>query len=144
MGIVNRPYGRVLTGHTLPYGTLADASYELKQAYYNFGYLHDEDLPELPVWEPEPVEVDLDEKLWAEDISRLIHEALDNIPRRRAKVLRLRYGIGCAEMTLEEVGRAYDLTRERIRQLEAEGLRALKHPLRCPELQAVRKFIARW
>ena len=39
---------KIYRGHTIPYGTLADASYEVKQAFYYHGYKNDDDLPELP------------------------------------------------------------------------------------------------
>ncbi len=138
-------YGRVERGDTLPYGTLADASYELKQAYYAYGYRRDEDWPELPVWEPAPDMVELDERVFQRELANLIARVFEDLlTPRELKVLCLRFGIGCAEMTLEEVGHQFDLTRERIRQIEAKALRKLKHPLRCPELQALRAPLKRW
>jgi RNA polymerase primary sigma factor len=65
------------------------------------------------------------------DIIRLINDELDQLPDRVADVLRRRYGIGFEdEMTLEEVGQIYGVTRERIRQIEAKGFRRLMHPAR--------------
>ena len=138
MATVNRPYGRVLYGHTLPYGTLADASYELKRAYYYEGHLHDETLPELPVWESEPDMVELDEHVFKRELAALVAKVFEELlTPRELKVLCLRFGMGCEEMTLEEVGHQFSVTRERIRQIEAKALRKLKHPRRCPELYAL-------
>ena len=65
------------------------------------------------------------------DIVRLVNDELDQLPDREADVIRRRYGIGFDdEMTLEEVGQIYGVTRERIRQIEAKGFRRLMHPAR--------------
>ena len=56
---------------------------------------------------------------------------------REEKVIRMRLGIGEAtDYTLEEVGEAFGLTRERIRQIEAKALKKLRHPLRRQRLEA--------
>ena len=56
--------------------------------------------------------------------------------RDRAKVLRMRFGIGMnTDHTLEEVGKQFDVTRERIRQIEAKALRKLRHPSRSGHLK---------
>jgi hypothetical protein len=47
----------------------------------------------------------------------------------------MRFGIGCEEHTFEEIGEKFDLTRERVRQIEAKALRHLKHPSRSDELR---------
>lgn len=66
------------------------------------------------------------------DICALVHEELGQLREKQADVIRRRFGIGFeAEMTLEEVGRIYGVTRERIRQIEAKGFRMLMHPARC-------------
>lgn len=62
----------------------------------------------------------------------VVNAVLDTLNEREANILRLRFGIGRDKaMTLEEVGREYDLTRERIRQIEAKALRKLRHPSRA-------------
>ncbi|MDP3918190.1 MAG: RNA polymerase sigma factor RpoD [Candidatus Woesebacteria bacterium] len=65
-----------------------------------------------------------------------LDEVLGTLTEREAKVLKLRFGLeGTKQMTLEEVGRVFGVTRERIRQIEAKALRKLKHPSRRKKLQ---------
>lgn len=65
-----------------------------------------------------------------------VEEVLKALSDREAKVLRMRFGLaGNRTMTLEEVGREFGVTRERIRQIEAKALRKLKHPSRRKKLQ---------
>ena len=65
-----------------------------------------------------------------------IEEVLDTLSDREARVLKMRFGLdGYQPMTLEEVGREFGVTRERIRQIEAKALRKLKHPSRRKKLQ---------
>ncbi len=66
-------------------------------------------------------------------------EVLESLTAREAKVLRMRFGIGMnTDHTLEEVGKQFDVTRERIRQIEAKALRKLRHPSRS---EALRSFV---
>lgn len=61
---------------------------------------------------------------------------LDTLTPREEKVIRLRYGLDDGKpRTLEEVGKAFNVTRERIRQIEAKALRKLRHPSRCKQLK---------
>ncbi|TFE36433.1 RNA polymerase sigma factor RpoD [Paraburkholderia dipogonis] len=70
-----------------------------------------------------------------------IDEALDALSPREAKVLRMRFGIDTAsDYTLEELGKQFDLTRERIRQIESKAMRKLMHPARADKL---RQFLDR-
>jgi len=63
-------------------------------------------------------------------------EVLDNLTPREEKVLRMRFGIGMnTDHTLEEVGKQFGVTRERIRQIEAKALRKLRHPSRSQKLK---------
>lgn len=65
-----------------------------------------------------------------------LEEILSTLSDREARVLKLRFGLeGNKQMTLEEVGRVFGVTRERIRQIEAKALRKLKHPSRRKKLQ---------
>ena len=62
--------------------------------------------------------------------------AIDTLTPREQKVIRLRYGLDDSHpRTLEEVGKEFDVTRERIRQIEAKALRKLRHPNRCKKLE---------
>ncbi|MFM2477704.1 RNA polymerase sigma factor RpoD [Celerinatantimonas sp. MCCC 1A17872] len=64
-------------------------------------------------------------------------EVLAGLTPREAKVLRMRFGIGMnTDHTLEEVGKQFDVTRERIRQIEAKALRKLRHPSRSEQLRS--------
>jgi RNA polymerase primary sigma factor len=64
-------------------------------------------------------------------------KALDSLDPREAKVLRMRFGIEMiSDHTLEEVGKQFDVTRERIRQIEAKALRKLRHPARSDPLRS--------
>ena len=64
-------------------------------------------------------------------------EILASLTAREAKVLRMRFGIGMnTDHTLEEVGKQFDVTRERIRQIEAKALRKLRHPSRSSHLKS--------
>ena len=63
-------------------------------------------------------------------------EILAGLTAREAKVLRMRFGIDMnTDHTLEEVGKQFDVTRERIRQIEAKALRKLRHPSRSEKLR---------
>ncbi len=72
-----------------------------------------------------------------ESLRETTSELLDNLSPREAKVLKMRFGIDMnTDHTLEEVGRQFDVTRERIRQIEAKALRKLRHPSRAHKLQS--------
>jgi RNA polymerase primary sigma factor len=66
----------------------------------------------------------------------VVKDILDSLTPREAKVLRMRFGIEMStDHTLEEVGKQFDVTRERIRQIEAKAIRKLKHPSRSDKLR---------
>ncbi|MBG61462.1 MAG: RNA polymerase sigma factor RpoD [Woeseiaceae bacterium] len=68
------------------------------------------------------------------------HTVLSGLTPREAKVLRMRFGIDMnTDHTLEEVGKQFDVTRERIRQIEAKALRKLRHPTRSDQLKSFLK-----
>ncbi|WP_282096953.1 MULTISPECIES: RNA polymerase sigma factor RpoD [unclassified Guyparkeria] len=70
-------------------------------------------------------------------LSEIVREILSTLTPREAKVLMMRFGIGMnTDHTLEEVGKQFDVTRERIRQIEAKALRKLRHPSRSEKLRS--------
>ncbi len=72
-----------------------------------------------------------------EGLRRATHDMLKGLTQREAKVLRMRFGIDMnTDHTLEEVGKQFDVTRERIRQIEAKALRKLRHPSRSERLRS--------
>ncbi len=71
-----------------------------------------------------------------EALREATHEVLQNLTDREQKVLKMRFGIGMnTDHTLEEVGKQFNVTRERIRQIEAKALRKLRHPSRAQKLK---------
>ena len=73
----------------------------------------------------------------SESLKAVTEQVLSALSPREAKVLRMRFGIGMnTDHTLEEVGRQFDVTRERIRQIEAKALRKLRHPSRSEPLKS--------
>ncbi len=79
---------------------------------------------------PDPQEISVTQSL-----KECLCKVMDSLSPREAKVLRMRYGIevGC-DHTLEEVGQCFSVTRERIRQIEAQAIQKLRHPSRSEEL----------
>jgi RNA polymerase sigma factor (sigma-70 family) len=102
-----------------------------------------EDEPTYETVDPETIEELIEYKTAEDIVSRdeddaYIRNILDSLTPREAKVLRLRFGIDVADQTdytLEEVGKMYDVTRERIRQVEAKALRKMRHPSRSQKLK---------
>ena len=86
--------------------------------------------------EDENAEKPLDQTI-SEGLSDSTHDILSSLTPREAKVLRMRFGIDMnTDHTLEEVGKQFDVTRERIRQIEAKALRKLRHPSRAQNLKS--------
>ena len=72
-----------------------------------------------------------------DSLASIVKEIFDSIDPREAQILRMRFGIDMDDdHTLDEVGQQYDVTRERIRQIEAKALRKLKHPSRSERLES--------
>ncbi len=70
-----------------------------------------------------------DERTVNENLQQTVHQLLEELTAREQKVLRMRFGIDMnTDNTLEEVGKQFEVTRERIRQIEAKALRLLRHP----------------
>jgi len=109
---------------------------KLLRAQHNFVSLHDSeegaDEAELvPDHYPRP-----DEFAEALSLQNAVQELLQNLEPRLARVLKLRLGFTDGrDRTLEEVGREFDVTRERIRQIEAKALRKLRHPSRWKPIE---------
>ncbi|MCK5524303.1 MAG: RNA polymerase sigma factor RpoD [Thiomargarita sp.] len=77
------------------------------------------------------------ESATSEGLRRATQDMLQGLTQREAKVLRMRFGIDMnTDHTLEEVGKQFDVTRERIRQIEAKALRKLRHPSRSEQLRS--------
>jgi DNA-binding CsgD family transcriptional regulator len=94
-------------------------------------------LPEIPCPPYEYKEyVDPEEELFKKDRVRVVEEMLGTLTPRESKILCMRFGIGLTQdYTLEEVGVRFDVTRERIRQIEAKAVRKMKHPSREEKLK---------
>jgi RNA polymerase primary sigma factor len=67
-------------------------------------------------------------------LQRAVNEALADLTPREQRILRMRFGIGTTDHTLEEIGQQFGVTRERIRQIEAKALERLRHPARGRKL----------
>lgn len=76
------------------------------------------------------------EQIARADVNKVIGDALEGLSSREERVLRMRFGIGTMrEYTLEEIGLKFNVTRERVRQIENKALSRLKHPQRAKDLQ---------
>ena len=73
--------------------------------------------------------------LYYKQLKEDVSKALNTLTPREVKMIQLRYGFSGSEMTLEEVGKVFNVTRERIRQIEAKALRKLRHPSRAKRLK---------
>ncbi|MFZ5430702.1 MAG: sigma-70 family RNA polymerase sigma factor [Bacteroidota bacterium] len=76
-----------------------------------------------------------DRSLIQESLSREIHRSLATLTERESDIVRLFFGIGCQEMTLEEIGERFGLTRERVRQIKEKAIRRLRHTSRSKLLK---------
>ena len=74
------------------------------------------------------------------DLKAVTSTSLAMLTPREERILRQRFGINCAGYTLEEIGRMYGVTRERVRQIEAKALRKIKHPNRSKILQTYKNM----
>lgn len=82
--------------------------------------------------------IDAFEKINSDDISKVVASALSTLNSREERVLRMRFGIGTMdEHTLDEIGKKFQVTRERIRQIEANALKRLKTPNRIKDLESI-------
>ena len=76
-----------------------------------------------------------DRALIMESLAKEIHRALATLTERESDIIRLFFGIGCQDMTLEEIGERFGLTRERVRQIKEKAIRRLKHTSRSKILK---------
>lgn len=80
------------------------------------------------------------DKLSNDDINKVVSQVLGNLSSREERTIRMRFGIGVNdEYTLEEIGKKFNVTRERVRQIEAKALERLKSPARAKELATILK-----
>jgi RNA polymerase primary sigma factor len=77
-----------------------------------------------------------DNGLLNESLSREIYRALATLTERERDIIRYFFGIGCQEMTLEEIGETFSLTRERVRQIKEKAIRRLRHTTRSKLLKS--------
>lgn len=77
-----------------------------------------------------------DENLWVESLEQEISRALSTLTQRECYVVKLFYGIGATEMSLEEIGEHLDLTRERVRQIKEKAIRRLRYSTRSKLLKS--------
>jgi len=96
----------------------------------------DEEESELGFFVEDQVTPSPSQSVYTKLLSDKINEVLDSLPFREARILRMRFGLENGKFyTLEEVGRRFGLTRERIRQIETKALRRLRHPRRSRQLR---------
>ena len=76
-----------------------------------------------------------DRALIMESLAKEIHRSLATLTERESDIIRLFFGIGCQEMTLEEIGERFGLTRERVRQIKEKAIRRLRHTSRSKLLK---------
>ena len=76
-----------------------------------------------------------DRSLIMESLAKEIHRALATLTERESDIIRLFFGIGCQDMTLEEIGERFGLTRERVRQIKEKAIRRLRHTSRSKLLK---------
>jgi len=77
-----------------------------------------------------------DKKLISESLMKEITRALATLTERERDIIRFFFGIGVQEMTLEEIGEKFDLTRERVRQIKEKAIRRLRHTSRSKLLKS--------
>ena len=77
-----------------------------------------------------------DKTLMAESLSTEVERALATLTERERDIIKLFFGIGCQEMTLEEIGEKFGLTRERVRQIKEKAIRRLRHSSRSKVLKS--------
>ena len=82
-----------------------------------------------------------DRTLITESLEKEIHRALATLVERENDIIRLFFGLGCREMTLEEIGERFGLTRERVRQIKEKAIRRLQHTSRSKLLKTYLEYV---
>ncbi|MBX5236649.1 sigma-70 family RNA polymerase sigma factor [Rhizobium sp. NLR4a] len=131
-------------------GVMADGAVSDRDLAIELGWTRDEvrqfrniprqaEYPEgIDAWDALLPELRTEDFVDEAETERIVEDLLADLPERQADVIRMRFGIGRSEeMTLEEVGQIYGVTRERIRQIESKGLAFLSHPARKRRLQTM-------
>ena len=77
-----------------------------------------------------------DRGLINESLATEVNRALETLTERERDIIKYFFGIGCSEMTLEEIGEKFDLTRERVRQIKEKAIRRLRHSSRSKLLKS--------
>jgi RNA polymerase primary sigma factor len=72
-----------------------------------------------------------------------LNDVLNTLPEKEAEILKMRYGVGGDDYayTLEELGKIFNITRERVRQIENKALKKMQHPLRKKQLERFLKYL---
>ena len=83
-----------------------------------------------------PASPNADRGLINESLATEVERALETLTERERDIIRYFFGIGCSEMTLEEIGEKFDLTRERVRQIKEKAIRRLRHSSRSKLLKS--------
>ncbi len=83
-----------------------------------------------------PDSLNADRGLINESLSTEVERALETLTERERDIIKYFFGIGCSEMTLEEIGEKFDLTRERVRQIKEKAIRRLRHSSRSKLLKS--------
>lgn len=82
--------------------------------------------------------IDPQEAAEREEIRRLVDDMLRSLGEREQRILRMKFGFeGGKQLSMEEIGKEFNLSRERVRQLEVKAMRALRHPTRLRLLMAI-------
>lgn len=82
--------------------------------------------------------IDPQESAESEEIRRLVDDMLRSLGEREQRIIRMKFGFeGGKQLSMEEIGKEFNLSRERVRQLEVKAMRALRHPTRLRLLMAI-------
>lgn len=114
--------------------------FDIKKNYLNYTSLNvpvgDEVDTELGELMPEEDVMSVEDVVVDREMRRALETVIETLTQREKQILRLRFGLDDGNpRTLEEIGRKFNVTRERIRQIEAKALRKLRHPSRAKKIR---------